>query len=210
MKAQRPLFHALWAVPLALAVAAWPQFAAAWFENTVAAKTASPSGCFSQFNSFDHHGAETSVRASVTPMGFAAISASQCSALNIPGVVSRIKGLLTVTVIKLIKAGATGQPDSVSICSVASASATSWASSISLNKALSHPPNQGPCGNGFYAQISCLQNATIRITDGVVAIDGAFNATDPKTHCVISPVWHGVNLKDANGQPILMGGFVKL
>lgn len=209
MKAQRPLFHALWAVPLALALA-WPQFAAAYFENTIAAKTASPLGCFSQWNSFDHHGPDVSVRASVTPMGVIALSATQCSALTVPGIVSRIKGLLTVTVIKLIKAGATGQPDSVSICSVVSASATSWASSISINKPLSHPVGQGPCGNGFYAQISCLQNATMRITDGVTNLDGTFNATDPKTHCLTSPAWHGVNLKDASGAPITSGGPVKL
>lgn len=185
------------------ALAASPAIVAAWTESTLGARQASPIGCIQQSSGLLHDGADLTIEATAVTAGFG-VSPGQpklCTQITTPGIAKLIGGIMTGTLIKLNSAGAGSNPDNYSICRVVSTGVRPLGSSLRLNTKLT-----APCGNGWYAQIICVQNATTRITDGVVALDGTFNATNPVTHCNVSEAWHPIGLP---GAPI-KGTAVKL
>jgi hypothetical protein len=203
MTRKRLYLHMLWALPVVLGtVAAWPQIAAAYVENTVAARQASPYGCIQQTGGLLHSGASVTIKATAFTSGVTAANPTFCNNITTPGIFKLISGNLTATLIKLTKTRS-GQTDLVTICTAVGTGQKPLGAKLELNQAIPQGPNgTGPCGDGYYAQIICLQNATAVLTDGTSAIGGAYNAT-ALAQCNISPNWHPVNLgTEVIGPPV--------
>jgi hypothetical protein len=189
-------------VPFVLAIAsivALPQLVSAFVESTVRARQASPIGCIQQTGGLIHSGSTLTINAKAVTAGFSAADATFCNPVNAPGIFKFIGGIMTGTLLKLNSPGTGSNPDNYSICTVVSTPNKPLGAQLTLNSTFN-----APCGNGFYAQVICLQNAKTQITDGVSALNGTFNATDPKRHCNVSPNWHPV------GIPGVIGSVVKL
>ena len=173
-----------------------PVPAMAYIEGTLGARVANealagiigPMGCIQQGSGLTHSGGDDpiTVNASAMPAGLTAGTAEICNQVEGPGLWKIIKGRMVVSLVKLRSPGNSSTPDDYYTCRNIFYNQRSWSTRLNMQHTFSTPP----CGAGYYAVISCLQDTDIALTDLVLAFGGRYNPTTIKDGCNHSPNWH--------------------